>query len=153
MKFVRNERGLYIQYAALPMRTANDGGLEILLITSRRTRRWIIPKGWPIPGLDGPRTATIEAFEEAGIKGDLLPQPIGSYRYGKHMGVLADEMPCEVTVYPMQSVTQLTDWPERSTRQLQWFDRARAARLVEETELAALIVNVPSRLSGMSAPL
>jgi len=143
LKFVRNECGLYVQYAALPMRVVNGDELEILLITSRRTRRWVIPKGWPIPDMDGPLTAAVEAYEEAGIKGDLLPQPIGSYRYGKHMGAGGDDVPCEVTVFPMRSVTQSKDWPERSKRRLQWFARTQAASQVEEEELADLIVNIP----------
>ncbi len=146
LNFVRNECGFYVQYAALPMRIVNGGELEILLITSRRTRRWVIPKGWPIPGMNGPQTAAVEAFEEAGIKGDLLPEPIGSYRYNKHMGARGDDVLCEVTVFPMRSVTQLKDWPERSKRRLRWFDRAQAASRVEEEDLADLIVNMPTSI-------
>ena len=146
-KFVRNACGLYVQYAALPIRVANRGELEVLLITSRRTRRWVIPKGWPIPGMDGPGTAAIEAFEEAGIKGELIPRPLGSYRYGKHMGLSGDHVPCEVTVFPMRVVTQMEDWPERAERQIQWFGRAQAACLVEEEELAILILNTSGSIA------
>lgn len=113
-----------------------------MLITSRETRRWVIPKGWPMSGRSGPETASIEAFEEAGIKGRPLREPIGSYRYSKRMGRGAD-LPCEVTVFPVWIAAQLEDWPERPERESGLFTRAQAAARVDEVELAALILALP----------
>ena len=135
-----------MQYAALPLRFRESGELELLLITSRETRRWIIPKGWPIPGKSGPQIAAIEAYEEAGIVGYPVPRPIGSYRYDKQIGRVkqgSTAIPCEVTVFPMRSFAQLEDWPERSERRVRWFTLAQGAEHVDETELAELILSVP----------
>lgn len=129
------------------MRNGEDGELEILLITSRETRRWVIPKGWPIPGKSGPQTAAVEAYEEAGIRGYPLQQSIGSYRYDKRMGEGTDTIPCEVAVFQMRSFAQLKDWPERSQRRSRWFTRTQAASCVHEAELADLIVGLPMTMS------
>ena len=71
------------QYAALPWRNAQ--GFEILLITSRETRRWVIPKGWPMPGNSPAESAAQEAYEEAGIRGKIAVQAIGHYGYRKRL--------------------------------------------------------------------
>ena len=88
------------QYAALPYRVAGKGSLEILLITSRDTRRWVIPKGNPIPSMAHYETAAREAFEEAGIEGGIATESIGSFRYMKRRRSGA-EVPALDTVYPM----------------------------------------------------
>ncbi|MGL4543833.1 MAG: DUF47 family protein, partial [Polymorphobacter sp.] len=72
--------------AALPYRRDPDGNLRLLLITSRETRRWVLPKGNPIAGIDPHLAAATEAFEEAGITGFVCPSPIGHYRYAKRRG-------------------------------------------------------------------
>ena len=73
------------QYAALPVRLSSDGRLEVLLLTSRETRRWVIPKGWPMRKLSPGAAAAREAYEEAGLKGTIVSEkPIGHYRYDKH---------------------------------------------------------------------
>src|ERR671921_108900 len=94
------QQGSYTQYAALPFRRRPDGATEVLLVTSRTTRRWIIPKGWPIAGSTPAGTARQEALEEAGLVGRIGSQPLGSFRYRKRLKRGA-AVTCEVHVYPM----------------------------------------------------
>ena len=124
------------QCAALPI-TYQIGAPRIVLVTSRETRRWVIPKGWIEPGELPHRSATREAFEEAGIEGDADPDPIGSFGYTKRKarGVL---LPCEVLVYRLRVTRLLADWPERLERERRLVTPAEAAGMVEEPELARL---------------
>src|SRR5205085_5647367 len=78
----REPRG---QSAALPWRRTGKGDLEVLLITSRETRRWVIPKGWPIKGKSSAKSAAREAFEEAGVTGKVKKSPVGTYAYDKRL--------------------------------------------------------------------
>ena len=71
------------QFAALPWRLGAEGAVEVLLITSRETRRWVIPKGWPIKGRSSAKSAAREAFEEAGVVGKIGKAPIGVFAYDK----------------------------------------------------------------------
>jgi 8-oxo-dGTP pyrophosphatase MutT (NUDIX family) len=125
-----------LQYAALPYRMAD--GLEILLITSRETGRWVLPKGWPMKGKEGYATAAREAEEEAGVRGRIGKMPIGCYGYGKRLpdGVLLD---FTVQVYPLEVEKHMDRWPEQGQRTIAWFKPEDAADLVEEDELASLI--------------
>ena len=125
-----------IQYAALPWREAD--GLEIMLVSSRETKRWIIPKGWPMAGRDGPAVAAVEAIEEAGLLGQIAREPFGHYRYVKRMPKDASLL-CEVEVYPLRVLRQREDWPEREMRATKWFAADEAVDLVDEPELQALI--------------
>lgn len=126
------------QYAALPWRRAKGGQIEVLLITSRETRRWVIPKGWPIKGLDPPASAAQEALEEAGITGAVWAEPVGGYGYDKRLkdGRL---QPVAVDVFPLAVEQELADWPEKGQREKRWFPSAEAAALVVEPQLAELI--------------
>jgi 8-oxo-dGTP pyrophosphatase MutT (NUDIX family) len=125
------------QFAALPFR--RGVGLEILLITSRETRRWIIPKGWPMKGRRPRGTAAREALEEAGIKGRVSRDPIGSYTYIKR-GLGRQSWPCRVDVFPLEVRIELPDWRERAQRTRQWLPYIEAAALVTERELRDLIL-------------
>ena len=126
------------QVAALPFRVGADGQIEVLLITSRDTGRWIIPKGWPMIGRKGHRAAEREAFEEAGLKGRIAASPVGWYRYEKRLDDgLA--LPCKVRVYPLRVEAQHERWPERDQRTLRWFAPEEAATLVQEDELQRLL--------------
>lgn len=125
------------QFAALPFRT--DNGLQVMLVTSRETRRWVLPKGWPIKGLKPHSVAAREALEEAGLTGKMAKEPIGSYRYIKRMRNGA-AMPCEVGVFPMEVEKQRRNWPERDQRTTSWFALADAAGLVDEPELRDLLL-------------
>lgn len=126
------------QVAALPFRVGSDGQIEVLLITSRDTGRWIIPKGWPMIGRKAHQAAEREAFEEAGLTGRIAADPVGRYRYEKRFGSgLA--LPCKVRVYPLRVETQHARWPEQAQRTLRWFAPEDAARLVHEDELRQLL--------------
>lgn len=125
------------QCAALPLREA-EGRLELLLITSRETCRWVLPKGWVEEGLTGPELACQEAFEEAGILGRTSQAAIGSYGYLKRLKDGSRRL-CEVAVFPMTVECELEDWPERRERRRQWFRLDEAAALVAEEDLADLL--------------
>jgi 8-oxo-dGTP pyrophosphatase MutT (NUDIX family) len=133
---LRTTDGASLQYAALPYRLVEN--LEILLITSRETGRWILPKGWPIMGKKPHVCAAKEAMEEAGVTGKIGKSALGSYRYVKRLPKNAT-VPCSVEVYPLMVERQLKRWPEQGQRSLGWFDAAAAAALVEEEELRGLI--------------
>lgn len=124
------------QVAALPYRRKGD--LEILLITSRETRRWVIPKGWPMEDRSPARAAEREAFEEAGLKGEIKSKPLGAYSYVKQKAD-GEAVDCRVAVFPMQVRGQAKDWPEKGQRELRWFRAAEAAEAVDEPELRDLI--------------
>src|SRR5947209_14678636 len=89
------------QYAALPWRRNAAGAIEVLLITSRETRRWVIPKGWPIKGLKSPQTAAREAFEEAGVEGLVAKKKLGVFHYDKRLRSGRIQR-VRVGVYPLQ---------------------------------------------------
>ena len=125
------------QYAALPYRDRN--GLEVLLLTSRETRRWIIPKGWPMAGRSPHAAAAQEAKEEAGVVGRISKKPLGSFNYVKRLKNGAP-LQCTVDVFPMKVSKHLTHWREQNQRTAHWCAPEEAAELVEEPDLSALIL-------------
>lgn len=126
------------QVAALCYRE-QDGGKEILMVTSRRSGRWIIPKGWPIDGLGFPDAALYEAWEEAGVKrGRIAGAASGSYRYRKRLQNGA-ERPCLVDVFPVEVDAMAGVFPESEVRQRRWVPRDEAANLVREPALSHII--------------
>jgi 8-oxo-dGTP pyrophosphatase MutT (NUDIX family) len=127
-----------LQYAALPWRLVGED-VEILLASSRDTRRWVIPKGWPMKGFKPHVAAAIEAREEAGLTGKIEKTKIGSFHYHKRLKNGAD-IHCRVDVFPMQVLRQAKHWPEQGQRVTQWFTYADAAEEVLEAELKALIL-------------
>jgi 8-oxo-dGTP pyrophosphatase MutT (NUDIX family) len=131
------------QYAALPYRVSG-GVLEILLITSRRTRRWIVPKGWPVEGLEPPQCAAMEALEEAGVTGDVDRTAVGHYRYLKHHKSRPSE-PCKVEVYALKVREQRKSWSEGEERERRWCAPAEAAAAVAEPLLRLLILEFEER--------
>ena len=124
------------QYAALPFRYTHD--LEILLISSRETHRWVIPKGWPMKGRKPYAAAAREALEEAGVVGRIAKRSIGSYQYVKRLKNGAPLL-CTVDVFPMMVSRQRDRWREQDQRTARWFPAEEAAMAVEEPELQALI--------------
>jgi predicted phosphate transport protein (TIGR00153 family) len=130
---------LITQYGVLPYRVDAEGKVEILLITSRERRRWVVPKGNPIPFFLNYESAAREAFEEAGLEGRIATAPIGSFRYEKRRR--AGGAAAIVTVYPLLVTREADDWPERGERERRWFPAEQAASLVEETELAVIILS------------
>lgn len=129
------------QYAALPLARGADGELLVILVTSRETHRWIIPKGWPEKGLEPHELAAKEAYEEAGLVGDVAPESIGSYRYAKRLRG-RKTVTCEVDVFPFMVERQLDDWPERGQREVRWCTPEEAALLVEEGKLVAMLLEL-----------
>ncbi|HEV2365853.1 MAG TPA: NUDIX hydrolase [Caulobacteraceae bacterium] len=123
------------QYGALPYRTS--GGLEVMLITSRETGRWVIPKGWPMKGKTAPEAAAREALEEAGVEGEV-DKPVGSYAYTK-FGKRGVGVPCKVKVFPLKVTAQRDTWREQGEREVRWFEARAAADAVQERQLARLI--------------
>jgi 8-oxo-dGTP pyrophosphatase MutT (NUDIX family) len=126
-----------LQYAALPFHLV-EGGVEVLLITSRETRRWVVPKGWPMKNLSPSAAAAREAFEEAGIEGSVAEGAIGAFTYRKRLrdGTSVDLL---VDVFPLQVTTERAQWPEKDQRERRWFRTDEAAEAVAEPELARLI--------------
>ena len=125
------------QVAALPLRLAKDGALEILLVTSRDTGRWIIPKGWTSKRIKDCKAAAREAREEAGVKGKILRDAIGTYRYIKRE--LGAGALIEVQVFLLKVSKRCKRWPEKRERRRAWFDLEAAAIKVSDPELSTLI--------------
>ncbi len=137
----RTTRAPKRQYAAIPIRINGNGKPKVMLLTSRGTKRWVIPKGWPIRKLGAAGTAAREAYEEAGLKGRVRMR-IGRYRYRKpelsaRVGTIT------VKVFLLEVTRQVSDWPEQRQRKTRWFKPRRAAALVAEPELAALLARIP----------
>lgn len=123
-----------LQVAALCYRTGASGK-EVLMITSRGTGRWIIPKGWPVEGKDGRASALQEAWEEAGVRNARISdQPIGEYNYIKRRSKGADE-PVTTLIFAAEVELLADDYPESSERNRQWMRPEQAATLVHEPQL------------------
>lgn len=127
-----------VQTAALCYRTGKRGK-EILLISSRGSGRWILPKGWPIDGLDGAGTAAQEAWEEAGVKpAKVVKKSIGTYHYEKEFDNGATAQ-VEASVYPIKVDKLVEDYPEVGQRKRNWVAPDKAAELVKEPELQSIL--------------
>jgi uncharacterized protein Yka (UPF0111/DUF47 family)/8-oxo-dGTP pyrophosphatase MutT (NUDIX family) len=141
------------QIAVLPYRTetsAIDSPIRILLITSRGTGRWVIPKGKPMAGLPPHAAAAKEAEEEAGVLGAACPTPLGSYRYRKRR-VSGASVLTDVDVFPFAVTQELENWEEQHERERRWFSLAEAADAVDEEDLRALIRSFGAREFRMAA--
>jgi 8-oxo-dGTP pyrophosphatase MutT (NUDIX family) len=140
------QRPRHRQYGVIPVRLSRDGRLQILLLTSRGTGRWVVPKGWPMRKRTPAGTAEREAYEEAGVKGWLWSRkPIGSYSYTK-----ADEAALGkilVKLFVLAVEEQMPDWPECNERRTRWFPVHRAAALVQERDLSRLLRAIPGVVS------
>ncbi|MDE0968104.1 MAG: NUDIX hydrolase [Octadecabacter sp.] len=133
---LRRPKGL--QVAALCTRGVGDEK-RVLLITSRGTGRWILPKGWPIRGLACSQAALQEAWEEAGVKdATAKDDPIGSYAYDKTMGS-GLPVPVEALVYSVSVEGLEVVFPEAGQRELRWVTLTEAANLVDEPELKSIL--------------
>jgi 8-oxo-dGTP pyrophosphatase MutT (NUDIX family) len=135
-----------VQYGALPWRM-HSLGLQILLVTSRRTRRWIIPKGWPMDGCKPAVCAAREAEEEAGVSGEMSKISIGQYRY---MKLLRDgvELPCRVEVFALKVTQERPEWDEMEARERRWCSVSEAAAAVLEPQLKMLIRRFAAHLTA-----
>ena len=134
-----------VQYGALPYRLDDDASVEVLLVTSRETKRWIIPKGWPIKGLKPSKAAAREAYEEAGVRGRIAGRAFGHYVYEKRLEDRVTTVPCQVEVFPLLVKRQSKDWPESEQRTARWFPVAEAVALVDNDQLHNLIQEFEKR--------
>ena len=123
---------MYRQSAALPCRWSGDD-LEVLLVTSRKGKHWILPKGIIEPGMAPPESAAKEAEEEAGVIGEVSSESIGSYQYRKWGGT------CHVEVFALRVQVELNEWEESSMRQRLWQPLPEALLLVDNADLRAVI--------------
>ncbi len=145
VRSVAAKRVCNTQYAALPYRIVH-GALEILLITTLRTQRWIIPKGWPMEGLPAHAAAAREALEEAGVCGEISKEAIGSFSYYKQRKNGTMEL-CKVNVFALKVTRQRKTWAEKDARSARWCSVEDAAAAVIEPGLRQLI-----RKFGIAVP-
>lgn len=129
------------QFAAICYRKVGDNLVEILLITSRDSGRWIIPKGWPIAKLAPHQVAEREAWEEAGVKGKARKRPFGFYTYIKTLAN-GERVPSVVQVHLLQAEKIDEKFPEEKQRNSRWLPPLEAAALVHEPELKSLLGKV-----------
>jgi len=127
-----------LQVAALPWRRSPRKGLRFLLITSRDTGRWVIPKGWPMKNRSDAEAAAREAWEEAGLRGTVSERSIGLYTYQKTLGP-GRRVPVAVRVFPLEVREMVQRYPETGQRRMKWVGPQRAADRVAEPDLKALI--------------
>lgn len=136
------------QYGALPWRVSRKGIMKVLLVTSRRGGRWILPKGWQIKGCSPATSAAREAFEEAGVIGLPGSEPIGSYRYVK-LNKDGSVEPRNVTVFDFLVRGTLLNWPEKGQRRRKWLQIGQAADAIEESGLARILRSVKLSSGGL----
>jgi 8-oxo-dGTP pyrophosphatase MutT (NUDIX family) len=126
-----------LQFAVLPWRRAE--GLEIMLVSSRETGRWVLPKGWPMKGIKPHKTAAREALEEAGILGNVAKTSLGGYSYAKRLQD-GSVQTCRVQVFSFEVEREHNSWLEKHERTRKWFAADDAAEAVEEPELREVIL-------------
>ena len=136
---VSHKHDVRTQFGALCYRLRDDK-VQILLVTSRGTGRWIIPKGWPMDGETPAGAAATEAFEEAGVEGKPSDVCLGIYSYTKTIPK-GDNLPIVVAVFPFKVKRVLKNFPEAGQRKRKWFSLKKAAAIISEPELAPLIRN------------
>lgn len=132
------------QYGAVCFRFGKDDGIEILLITSRDSGRWVIPKGWPMKKKQPHEAAALEAWQEAGVRGTVRKKPVGRYTYLKWLDN-GDVAPCMVDIFQIEVRETIDDFKERGQRKLAWVTPDEAARRVREIELKSLLVDFKPR--------
>lgn len=138
-----NDTDVADQIAALPVRWDKKGKLRVLLITSRDTGRWVMPKGWLMDGKKPWHAAEIEALEEAGAVGTISKQSIGHFHYDKRYEDKSD-VRCRVVLYPLIVERLKRRWKERDERTRRWFSPEKAAKLVDEEALSRLLKDLAS---------
>jgi 8-oxo-dGTP pyrophosphatase MutT (NUDIX family) len=134
---------LSVQYAALPWRRHN-GALEFLLITTRNTKRWIVPKGWPHGQLSPAECAAREALEEAGVVGEITAKPVGAFHYAKRRKT-GELQRLKVELFAMEVMRQRRSWAEKTVRETCWCGVDEALARVAEPGLKKLILKFATR--------
>ncbi len=130
--------GKPLQVGALPYRRGDDGGIEVLLVTTRGTGQWMVPKGWPMAGKTLAEAAAQEAWEEAGVRGATAERELGRFRHDK-TDIFAGVTPCIVAVYPLAVEEEAANWPERRERTRSWFALDDAVAKVQSRALAGIL--------------
>ena len=125
------------QFAALCYRV-RQGKVQVLLITSRGAKRWIVPKGWPMDSKPPGAAAAREAWEEAGVRGRVTGGCLGVYSYTKEMDG-GEMLPVVAMLYPVEVKITADKYPEAGQRRRKWMSRKKAAKMVSEPELARMI--------------
>ena len=138
------KRDVRTQFAALCWRVKN-GKPQILLITSRGTNRWIVPKGWPETGKTPGEAALQEAWEEAGVKGKPMERALGLFSYSKKLGD-GTMLPCLAMVYPVKVSKLAAEFPEEGQRKRKWVSPRKAAAMVREPELKQILKTFDPKL-------
>jgi 8-oxo-dGTP pyrophosphatase MutT (NUDIX family) len=133
------KRGVRTQFGALCWRQVGDK-VQVLLITSRRRGRWIVPKGWPVHGATPSEAAATEAYEEAGVKGKVTPAVLGIFSYTKDLDA-GERLPCVVALFPIKVKKVFNTWPEKPERRRKWMSLKKAAKKVDDPELASILKN------------
>lgn len=140
-KYGEGHDGYAEQVAALCTRNV-DGKRKVLLITSRETKRWIIPKGWQMKGISDGQAAAQEAWEEAGVSDAKVgKKPIGHFHYQKRLSNGLN-MPVKAAVYRLKVQEMAKKYPEKGQRKLIWVSPKRAAAMVREPELKKILVGL-----------
>lgn len=135
------------QVAALPIRVGEDGSAYALLVTSRETKRWVIPKGWPSRKLSDPKAAAREARQEAGVTGKIDRKPVGYYTYDK---ILPEgSRLVEVAVYSLWVKKEHKNWSEQNERTRVWATFKEAAKLVHEPDLIRLLAGIGQEIDRL----
>ncbi|MGR3323285.1 MAG: NUDIX hydrolase [Pseudooceanicola sp.] len=143
MPFHPAQDDVQTQFAALCYRIVKDKP-QVLLITSRGTKRWIVPKGWPMKDRSPGDCALREAYEEAGVIGRVATRPLGIYPYLKLMED-GSEVPCAGLLFPVRVSALRAEFPEADQRRRKWFSPKKAARRVEELALSQLLLDFNPR--------
>ena len=138
------------QIAALCWRM-HKSRIQVLLITSRETGRWVIPKGWAMEGRTPSGAAAREAWEEAGVEGEMAEESVGMFHYDKVLRP-SKLVPCDVQVFALRVTRLASRFPERHQRSRKWFDLDTAARKVNEPSLRLLLAELPVKLTPPEAP-
>ena len=134
------EHKALFQVAAIPFKYEPDS-LKVLLLTTRKTGKWIVPKGWPIEGLNFSQSAEQEALEEAGVKGLISKDPIGDFIYHKKIGPRR-KVTCTVVTYGLHVTDQMSEWIEKGQREILWCSLLGAAKKVKNTGLRDIFQNI-----------
>ena len=137
---------LRTQFGVLCYRIQRDK-VQVLLVTSRTNKRWIVPKGWPVDGATPVQAAMREAYEEGGAEGRVTGNCIGIYSRSKSL-TETKSLPCIVAVYPMKVTRLLADYPEKSQRKRKWFSLKKASAAVDQPELRQIIQGFDPRNLG-----
>jgi 8-oxo-dGTP pyrophosphatase MutT (NUDIX family) len=125
------------QVAAIPVRKSAAGQLEVLLVTTRETQRWVVPKGWPLPRRPDHEAAAVEAWEEAGVRGTIEITPVGTFDYEKRQK--SGLLPVRVSAFVMEVTEEASTWPEAAQRRRAWFSAEDASEAVTEDGLKDLL--------------